>query len=396
MRTRTAVYKPPSPIGFLNGSGFPRIVHGLTDAEARVVWSALALPGASERERLEGSGLPSSTYHATRRRAYTEGWVRDRFVPDPVAVGRPIASIVLGRPYAEEIPRIGSRWAGAEGNVLLWTGTPMVLGVFFHTQPSEARRAIARLADPARLRDVVSITVDLNEARIPVYFDFEGAWARLAGLPVSPSYPFGLGYGAGRRFSDTPQRPLPDRWRAPAAELLERPFAGVGAGLLRWLGLGDLDRRQRDLVEHGYLRPRTFLDPAATPGYRDRRIDQLILVTGEMRDLADPTVVLSELRTVHHASPFLFASEGPRVILGLLGHTGGPAPPGNETDLPSAPMGPVLRETLARHLQRVDVYREEASALRILVDHRYARLLAPSHPEASPTAPSRRKARAGA
>ena len=113
-------------------------MHGLTDAEARVVWSALALPGAPERARLDGSGLPSSTYHAARRRAYDEGWIRDRFVPDPVAFGAPVVSFLLGRPYAEEIVAVGRRWGQTEGAAVVWTGTPMSLGVFFHPNRAAA------------------------------------------------------------------------------------------------------------------------------------------------------------------------------------------------------------------------------------------------------------------
>jgi hypothetical protein len=364
-------------------------MHGLTDAEARTVWSALALPGASERDRLVGSQLPSSTYHATRRRAYAEGWVRDRYVPDPVAIGRPVVSFLLARPYAEEVGLVARRWAATPGNALLWLGTPMALGVFFHDSVANARRMVARLSDSERLRDLTSLTVDLHEARVPVYFDFEGAWARVAGLPVSSGYPFGLGFGASAGFGGGPRRPLPDRLRPATAQLLGGAGAPAEAGLSRWLGIGGLDRRQREVLEEGYLRPRTFLDPAHLPEYRGRHIDQVILVTGEMRDRSDPTTVLSELRAVHHASPFLFAYEGPKVLLGLLGHAGAPAPASPQGDAPSAPLGPVLRESLARRLHRVDVFREEGGSLRAPVDHVYGSLLAPANPTAAPASPVR-------
>lgn len=361
-------------------------MHGLTDAEARVVWSALALPGASEKERLLGSGLPSSTYHATRRRAYGEGWVRDRYVPDPVAFGRPVLSFVLARPYAEQAASVQRRWSSVSGNALLWLGTPLALGVFFHENAAMARRTLARLTEADRLRDPLSLTVDLTEARVPVYFDFEGAWARVAGVPVSSEYPFGLGFGTSMFRATGPRRPLPDRLKPAARELLDRPFQAEGPGLIRWLGLGGLDRRQRELVEEGYLRPRTFLDPGHMPAYRGRRIDQVILVTGEMRDRSDPTSVLAELRASHHASPFLFAAEGPRVLLGLLGHSGGAPPSASEGDAPSAPLGSVLRELLQQRLHRVDVFREEGGSLRVPIDHRYGGLLAPP-PTASVVAP---------
>jgi hypothetical protein len=359
-------------------------MHGLTDAEARTVWSALALPGASERERLMGSQLPSSTYHATRRRSYGEGWVRDRYVPDPVAIGRPVVTFLLARPYAEEVGLVARRWAAMPGNVLLWMGTPMTLGVFFHDSPVTARRAVARLSDEERLRDLTSLTVDLHEARVPVYFDFEGAWARVAGVPVSGGYPFGLGFGASAAYGRGPRRPLPDRLRTATLELLARSNSTGDPGLIRWLGLGGLDRRQREVLDEGYLRPRTFLDPSKMPEYRGRRVDQVILISGEMRDRSDPTTILSELRAVHHASPFLFAYEGSKVLLGLLGHSGAPAPASPQGDAPSAPLGPVLRESLSRRLHRLDVFREEGSSLRTPVDHRYDGLLSPLVPAASP------------
>ncbi len=348
-------------------------MYGLTDAEARVVWSALALPGAAERARLDGSGLASSTYHAARRRAYAEGWLRDRYVPDPVAFGYPVATFVLGRPYAEQIHAVGRRWGATEGAALIWTGTPMALGVFFHPNVAASHRAMERLQAVLPLRDVSTLTVDLSEHRIPVYFDYEGAWARIAGIPVSPSYPVGLGYGAGISMEDSaPRRPVPDRYRPTAFELLERSFTPAEPGAIRLLGFGGLDRRQRDLLEGGYLRPRSFLDPSAVPEYRGRQIDQVFLVTGEMRDHTEPTAVLSELRASFHASPFLFVADGTKVLVGLVGHSGAPPPSAASGDAPSAPVGSLLRDAVGRWMHRVDLYREEATTLRTIVDHRYS------------------------
>jgi hypothetical protein len=307
-----------------------------------------------------------------------------------VALGRPIATFLLGRPYAEEIAPLRPRWAATDGIALLWTGTPMALGVFFHPDVPAARRALSHLSEGDRLRDLTTITVDLTEARIPVYFDFEGAWARIAGIPTSAEYPFGLGFGAGRHL-EGPRRPLPDRLRRSASELLEQPFHAAAPGLLRWLGLGSLDRRQRELVESGYVRPRTLLEPSAVPENRGRCVDQIVLVTGEMRDRSDPISVLSDLRSQHGTSPFLFASEGSRVLVGLLGHAGrGPSTTGPDPTA-SAPLGPLLRDTLARRMHRVDVYREEAAAIRAPIDHQYGSLLRPSPPP--PVAASRTRAR---
>lgn len=358
-------------------------MHGLTDAEARVVWSALALPGAAERVRLEGSGLASSTYHAARRRAYDEGWVRDRYVPDPVAFGATAVTFVIGRPYAEEIQAVARRWSVTESAAVVWTGTPLAFGTFFHPNAAIARRATDRLLRALPMRDASVLTVDLTQARVPVYFDFEGGWARLAGVPISAGYPFGIGHGA--IFGDegaSARRPVPDRWRASALELLQAPFDDA-PGISRWLASGGVDRRQRGLLEDGYLRPRAFLDPAAIPEYRGRYIDQFLLVTGESRERTDPTMLLDELRTVHHASPFLFASEGRRVLLGLLGHSGPRAPSAPSSDSPAAPVGALLKETFSRWLCRVDLFREEAPTLRTVVDHRYTGIVRAVSPAAA-------------
>jgi len=70
-------------------------VRGLTDAEARVIAVLLAARPDRERERLRLVTVPRSTYHAIRRRAYDEGWLRDRYVPHPVAFGRPFVTFLL-------------------------------------------------------------------------------------------------------------------------------------------------------------------------------------------------------------------------------------------------------------------------------------------------------------
>ncbi|MCI4317338.1 MAG: hypothetical protein L3J96_02260, partial [Thermoplasmata archaeon] len=104
----------------------------LTDAEAQVIGALLASTRVTERSRLHRAQVPRSTYHAARRRAYSEGWLRDRYIPNPVEYGLPYASISLARPFADRLaPNLAVRRQDV-ATVYLASSPQLVLSVGWH------------------------------------------------------------------------------------------------------------------------------------------------------------------------------------------------------------------------------------------------------------------------
>jgi len=146
-----------------------------------------------ERERLRQVPVPRSTYHAVRRRAYEEGWLRDRYIPHPVPLGRPWVTFLVARPFADRAEEFGRAIAGDPGNVVLWTGSQASLAVLFQADAGGSKRLLTRIESSRLTSAPWCVTVPANGPTIPVYFDFEGLWCHLAGLEGTLAYPHGLG-----------------------------------------------------------------------------------------------------------------------------------------------------------------------------------------------------------
>lgn len=157
-------------------------MRGLTDAEARVVAVLLAARPDRERERLRFINVPRSTYHAIRRRAYEEGWLRDRYVPHPVAFGRPWATFLLMRPYADRFDELSAAVAEHPGTVVLWRGSQIVLAVLLHAKDAEVGRLTRRIDSDHLAPPATAVTARTEGPTVPVYFDYEGLWCHVAGF----------------------------------------------------------------------------------------------------------------------------------------------------------------------------------------------------------------------
>jgi hypothetical protein len=339
-------------------------VRELTQAEARVIAGLLGSSGATERERLRRISVPRSTYHAARRRAYAEGWLRDRYVPQPERLGFPIALVVAARPFVDRSPALIDRWAATPSAVYVVAGTELVLGVFLEEGPVEAERRAAALLEG----DVASwhraIAANLFAPSVPVYFDYEGLWSHLAGIDGTVAYPRGLG---GTPQPDPPTGLTPhQKWAV--GELLRRPFApdkeGRGGHLVGPLGLPFSQHR---MVAQGTISHRVFLDPARLPSFRGHAVDQVVLVSGSWKSGARPEVLFRTLTQECRVFPFLYVLDGDRTLLGALGRSG----PSSLLD--SQPRRPVL-PSLQEALEGIEVTQVSVGNLRTVVDHRYDRL----------------------
>jgi hypothetical protein len=345
-------------------------LRALTDSEARVIAVLLAARPDRERERLRQVAIPRSTYHAVRRRAYEEGWLRDRYIPHPVPLGRPYVTFLVARPYADRFGDYSQTVAADDGNVVLWNGTQFSLAVFLHAKATEGKRLADRLEKDRVIAPSLAITVHADAPTVPVYFDFEGLWCHLSGLEGTLAYPHGLG---GRSTvpgtdDDADLAPLTSHQRWALGELLRRPFSageqGKGGHLVGPFGLPFSQRR---LLARGWITHRTLLDPTPLPPYQGRTVDQVVLISGTPKPGARAEELFSALTRDCRVFPFLFVVGESRWLLGALGGT-------RSESRPDAPRQAVL-PTLQGSLEGIEILQEAASGFSEPVNHRYERLL---------------------
>lgn len=353
-------------------------MRALTDSEARVIAVLLAARPDRERERLRQVGIPRSTYHAVRRRSYEEGWLRDRYVPHPVRLGRPFVTFLLARPFADRFEEFSARVTTDAGNVLLWTASQATLAVFFHAKSTEGSRLVARIDSGKLASNLLSVTVRADAPTVPVYFDFEGLWSHLAGLEGTLAYPHGLGGAlSGTEEGDAPNV-LSSHQRWALRELLQRPFVATEQGRGGHLvGPFGLPFSQRRMLARGWIAHRTLLDPSQLPAYQGRSGDQVVLLSGTPRPGAKAEMLFAALTRESRVFPFLFVAGSDRWLLGALG---GSTP--TSDDGTRRPVLPTLRE----HLEGIEIVQEAASAFTTPLDHRYDRLL-PLEGAGTPTKP---------
>jgi hypothetical protein len=353
-------------------------VRALTDSEARVIAVMLAARPDRERERLRQVEIPRSTYHAVRRRAYQEGWLRDRYVPHPLPLGRPLVTVVVARPYADRLDEFTRTMTSDDGNVVLWNGAQLAVAVFFHRRAADAARLSARIDRDRSAAPPIVITVPADGPTIPVYFDFEGLWCHLAGLEGTLSYPHGLGgaLDAGPGEEAEAPGPLTPHQLWAIGELLRRPFTAAEQGRGGHLvGPFGLPFSQRRVMSRGWITHRTLLEPSRLPPYQGRAADQVVLICGTPKAGARPELLFSTLTHECRVFPFLFVVGTDRWLLGALGAGGPPT----STDPDRRAVLPTLRESL----EGIEILQESASSFVSPVDHRYERLLPAAAPAAT-------------
>jgi hypothetical protein len=336
-------------------------MRSLTPAEARVILVLMAKSPGTERERAHQAGVPPTTYHAIRRRAITSGWLHERYIPTPHTVGADRVSFSVIQPFAERRADIVRRLRSLLTVVLLWASPDTILAVSFEHPGSDEKPDSANpgpMGLPgAWIRRGWTITCDSGADALPAYFDYSAEWAQLAGERPPDSYPQGL--------------PLEgDKSPAPANSILEallsRPLDRLGepVGMLRF-SARYLPRRERRLLDRRQVMYRVFPNFQEIPVYRGSRVERVALVTGLLRTGATLARLQLELREKCLVCPFLAASDGRRVIIGLLS----PAPRRSQDQSTS-----VLSIFEAR-LNEIEVIREPVETLFPVVDHRYERLL---------------------
>jgi hypothetical protein len=349
----------------------------LTDAEGRVIAVLLGSTPSSERDRLQRMQVPRSTYHAARKRAYEENWLRDRYVPDPARFGAPLATVAVIRPFADRISDLSKRLDADPRNVVAWVGAQSALAVFFHPNRKVAEKAVAALTSSGVASAVTSVVSDVDRSELPVYFDYEGLWSHLSGLSGAATYPNGLGGRVVPVAEEPPVTTAHQLWAA--RELVNRPFdaqaRGRGGHLIGPFGL---PFSQQKLLRSGWVTYRVFLEPSLLPPFRGRSADVVALVSGRLRSGARPEGLFAALTRDCRVFPFLYATDGTRVILAALGRA--PGTPGAVPPPEEEPGRQPVMVTLQQALEGIEVQQEPAAQLRAVVDHRYERLFPETRP----------------
>ncbi len=330
----------------------------------------LAAEDESERSRLQRTGLPRSTYHAARRRAYEEGWVHDRYLPDPGVFGLRTARIWLLRPYADRQDELLRRLESRPGTVVLWQTPQSVFAVEVDLDPGAREGTAPEEVSEELTQERMVLSVPLGSRGLPVYFDYEGLVAHLASQPGATSYPRGLDRPSGGGALKGPVR-SPGTWQT-AHRLVLLPFSAPMEGRPgHRMGPQALPRSQRRLLELGWVHRRVLPDPSRIPPFRGRQADEMVFVHGRWREGEKADPLLRTLTGECRVFPFLFAFNEEVLLLAALGQSA----PGDGGVPGSSSRRPVL-PTLRQCLENIVVTRERVGSVIPRIDHRYDRLLA--------------------
>jgi hypothetical protein len=349
------------------------LVRSLHPKEARVVQILLARLTASDAERVKLAGFGKSTFYKARRRASRWGWVTERYVPNPAPLGIQRVVFQLGWPFSESWGEVVRAWEQQRGLVLLWTFRDLVFSVVWE---GRCRSSLGLLPDrdelsPARqsLRGVWTVEVNAGSGAVPVYFDFEGAWARWSGSGKALSYPTSLGNLA-EQGSKASAADLPARERHEVLDLMGTPDAVrdiPGSRALARPGGGSEAASVASIPD--WVHRWAFPDFRNIPSVGGRGIEQVVFVTGLLREAGRARDLVKALFEKAEAAPWLFAYDEKRVLLGLL------APRS-----PSSGGHPVpVMDALEEHLREVEILRDSISTHVPVVDHRYGALLKDPH-----------------
>ncbi|MDE1820729.1 MAG: hypothetical protein KGJ23_15300 [Euryarchaeota archaeon] len=348
-------------------------MRNLTAGEASVVRAMLAALPSSERERIQESGIPPRTFRGIRSRAYEEGWIVDRYLPDPVMVSRPFLTFVLGEPFVERFSAVIESWGADPRVVHFWKGPQYVFVVLATSETNVRVPGVQEVSDVSALRRHSALTVDSRSSGLPVYFDFEGSWGRWAGLTGSLAYPHGWRSSVRSEGDEAAQ--ISPGARSTLAGLVRRPFELEAQGRSAVHAAPFfVPRSQRRAMERGWVQRRVFLDPQKLLQMGGWKVENLAFVQGELLPKSEPLALLHALVDGCRLSPFLFACDGRRLLLGSLA-AAGPAP-----EKPGVPRASVSA-TLESFLKGIEVFRTPLTGLVTPVNHRYDRMLgAPSRP----------------
>ena len=322
-------------------------MRSLTPAEATVLRSLVASTGGNETQRIQRTGIPGRTYQEIRRRAFAEGWLSRRFVPNGAELGLPYVTFTLAKPYAERFREAAAAWVADPYLTTLWKSNEVLFGVFFGPTPRAAESG---------LELQFTLNLDVRAPSVPVYFDFEGFWSQWTELLPPLSYPQAVP-GANLRTMESPDPASTTRWQSAVRELNES-WSVTSPGSRPPRGEAPLPRKLRKLAESGRVQARVFPDLRRIPLPVGRDIKAFCICHLRLQRGNRPEQLFRGL-ILSGVYPFLFGTDGGYVLMGTV----------LRSDLPE--LDSAQLESAAAFGEDIGITRMPLDELEVVVSHRY-------------------------
>jgi hypothetical protein len=333
--------------------------------DVAVCQSIMGLPGASVGVHVKTTALPRRTFQASRSRILLREWVQRRMVPNFISLGLPIASFVLCRPYAENCRRIQGLWGHETSNALTWASPETLFGVFFSADWRSAQRLAGAIAPEASLLERIILHADIRDSSVPVYFDFEGLWAKLYGRPGLFGYPTPLDWSRELESAVSPVL-LQSRRQRVLDAIGSARSEGDDSARAPLIAIGS---ERRKLSRFGLIRPRVFLDPVSVSRTLSGFPDGLAFVSGRLRSDCSYEALFRILIDDCDIIPFLFACSEGQVLVGSMYRRAA----ASDAAVRERPASRIAM--LSACLTTIAVLREPFDGLTVPVNHRYDRPL---------------------
>jgi hypothetical protein len=346
----------------------------LSESEALLVQDLLAGPRLDREPGRTVDALPRRTRQSVLQRIFLREWVKIRVVPHPVAANKPFVSFALARPFADTVRKSAIEWSSIPEAVVVWEAPDLIFGVFFSSSGESRSRSFRSLIASIKSPRELYIELDARKDIVPVYFDFEAAWRKIADLPGVVTYPHPL---PGTSLPSRPRLTARQNSESALAQLVASPFLQAGGSGLhsefRSLPSGS---RSRTLLRKGYAEVRRFLDPTQICRWVTNFPRGIVFIYGHLQDGASPPRLFQKLIEEARISPFLYVTDNAHVLIGVLADEKHPPEPGAPDALKDYSRPGVL-SILSSGLFSITIARESLSSLITRVDHRYDRLFDP-------------------
>jgi hypothetical protein len=337
----------------------------ISHSEAIAVADLLAGAHPHGGRPLHGS-LPRRTRQAIRQRLVAREVIKERYLPDPAVLGRPLVTFALAQPFAEKRVEAVRTWRSLDSAVDVWSGQNALFAIFFLAGSQELDILRAQLDKPQLHQNLYFLNCDSGEPSVPVFLDYEAAWVQITGLDGTLAYPRPLPSSSMAYDNRTVSFPSADR-EAIRSLVLQTPEVGSESGPVSWMRGPTSGMRERRLLRRGIVEFRSFLDPLECSRWASNFPDAVVFVRGTLIGGTSPEVLFRALVEECGVSPFLFATDGKAVLFCCLSDHRG------VSREPLSSRRASTLQVMQRFLQQIVVARELLESLTAVVDHRYDR-----------------------